>query len=133
MSRTKTIIRSALLSFGLLAAPLPALADELGSLKDGLQAAAGQDWDRLLADVPAAGAIGGDILRWQWLRAGEGRLGDYEDFMARRSDWPGLALMKEKGEPYKVQLIEDLPEGETRLAKKVAERSFYFSKNRTKS
>lgn len=98
MSRTTTIIRSALLSLGLLAAPLPALADELASLKDGLQAAAGQDWDRLLADVPSAGAIGGDILRWQWLRAGEGRLGDYEDFMARRSDWPGLALMKEKGE-----------------------------------
>lgn len=98
MSRTTKIIRSALLSFGLLAAPLPALADELGSLKDGLQAAAGQDWDRLLADVPSAGTIGGDILRWQWLRAGEGRLGDYEEFLARRADWPGLALLKEKGE-----------------------------------
>lgn len=98
MSRTTRTIRSALLSLGLLAAPLPALADELGSLKDGLQAAAGQDWDRLLADAPSAGAIGGDILRWQWLRAGEGRLGDYEDFLARRPDWPGLALLKEKGE-----------------------------------
>lgn len=98
MSRTIRNIRSALLCLGLLAAPLPAPADEVSSLRAGLAAVASKDWPGALAEVPGAGPVGGDILRWHWLRAGEGRLGDYEDFLARRSDWPGLPLLKEKGE-----------------------------------
>lgn len=97
MSRTRTKIRSALLSV-LLLLPLTAGADAVSALRDGLAAAQAKDWAAVQADMAEAGEVGGDILRWHWLRAGEGRLGDYEDFLARRSDWPGLPLMKEKGE-----------------------------------
>lgn len=102
MSRTITIIRSALLCLGVLAAPaaltLPAAADEVQSLREGLRAAGAKDWPAALTAAQGAGAVGGDIILWQWLRAGEGRLGDYEGFLARRPDWPGLPFLKEKGE-----------------------------------
>jgi soluble lytic murein transglycosylase len=32
------------------------------------------------------------------LRAGDGTLGEYEEFLVRRADWPGMPLLKEKGE-----------------------------------
>ena len=37
-------------------------------------------------------------MEWSRLRAGEGTLTEYEDFLARRPDWPGLALLRRKGE-----------------------------------
>lgn len=42
--------------------------------------------------------MGADIIEWQRLRAAQGMLGEYEAFPTRRPDWPGLALLKEKGE-----------------------------------
>ncbi len=42
--------------------------------------------------------MGRDVIEWQRLRAGDGTLGEYEDFLARRPDWPGLPFLKEKGE-----------------------------------
>jgi soluble lytic murein transglycosylase len=56
-------------------------------------------WAEADAAVRAGGGpVAIDIVRWHWLRAGEGRLGDYEDFLARRADWPGLDLLRRKGE-----------------------------------
>jgi soluble lytic murein transglycosylase len=56
-------------------------------------------WAEADAAVRAGGGpIAIDIVRWHWLRAGEGRLGDYEEFLARRADWPGLDLLRRKGE-----------------------------------
>lgn len=91
------MIRSVAFCLGLLA-PLPADADDVGALREGLAAAAAKGWTVALTTAQDAGPVGGDILLWQWLRAGEGRLGDYESFLARRPDWPGLPLLKEKGE-----------------------------------
>lgn len=76
----------------------PARADEAGALRAALNAAAKGDWQGALTAARGAGAVGGDIILWQYLRAGEGRLGDFEGFLARRPDWPGLPLLKEKGE-----------------------------------
>ncbi len=76
----------------------PARADEAGALRAALSASALGDWPGALTAAQGAGAVGGDIVIWQWLRAGEGKLGDYEAFLARRADWPGLPLLKEKGE-----------------------------------
>ncbi|GLS85268.1 lytic transglycosylase [Cypionkella aquatica] len=56
------------------------------------------DWPAALTAAQGAGAAGGDVILWQWLRDGQGKLGDYEGFVARRPDWPGLALLREKGE-----------------------------------
>jgi soluble lytic murein transglycosylase len=97
MSR-KNIIAKAISIFLVCMSMTPARADEAGALRSALQASAQGDWQGALAAARGAGAIGGDIILWQWLRAGEGRLEDYEGFLARRTDWPGLSLLKEKGE-----------------------------------
>jgi soluble lytic murein transglycosylase len=79
-----------------LALGAPAQADVAQAMRTALDLAAGQDWAGALAVAPAG--VGHDVIEWQRLRAGEGLLGDYEDFLARRADWPGLPLLHEKGE-----------------------------------
>lgn len=54
------------------------------------------DWDAALAASPQG--VARDVIQWQRLRAGVGLLGEYEDFLKRRSDWPGLPYLKTKGE-----------------------------------
>lgn len=58
------------------------------------------DWLAARDAVAAVGGVAADIIEWQRLRApdAEARLGDYEGFLARRADWPGLKLLKQKGE-----------------------------------
>jgi soluble lytic murein transglycosylase len=90
----KTFLRAALLAA--LLSTGPALADTTQAMRTALQLAAGKDWDGALAVAPAG--VGRDVIEWQRLRAGEGRLGEYEDFLARNPDWPGLPLLREKGE-----------------------------------
>lgn len=76
--------------------PMTARADTAQAMKSALQRVAAQDWAGALAAAPAG--VGQDYVIWSMLRAGEGNLGQYEDFLARRGDWPGLALLKQKGE-----------------------------------
>lgn len=87
-----------LISAFLALSPLAALADAASAMRAAQDHANAQDWPSALAAAVGAGEIGGDIVEWQRLRAGDGRLGDYEAFLARRPDWPGLPLLKEKGE-----------------------------------
>ncbi|MDP4033132.1 MAG: lytic transglycosylase domain-containing protein [Pseudorhodobacter sp.] len=90
-------LRVLVLGLGLgLAAPVQ--ADEASALRAALALAAAQDWPGAVAEAKDAGAVGRDIVEWQRLRAGEGLLGDYEAFAVRRPDWPGLALLRQKGE-----------------------------------
>jgi soluble lytic murein transglycosylase len=79
-----------LLVFGL---SLPAQA---AGLRDALAAAGAGDWDKARSLAPQG--VAGDIVEWQRLRAGEGLLGDYEAFLTRRADWPGMAFLHQKGE-----------------------------------
>jgi soluble lytic murein transglycosylase len=79
-----------------LALATPALADEADDLRAALRYVAAEDWAS--AAATASGDIARDIVEWHRLRAGEGRLGEYEAFLARRADWPGLALMRQEGE-----------------------------------
>jgi soluble lytic murein transglycosylase len=88
------LIRTACLLVALLTPP--AHADEVQAMRTALDLASGQDWDGAMAVAPEG--VGRDVIDWQRLRAGEGRLGDYEAFFKRRADWPGLPLMREKGE-----------------------------------
>lgn len=87
-------IRAALLALAFQVAPLQ--ADTTQAMRTALEVASGKDWDGALAVAPSG--VGRDVIDWQRLRAGEGRLGDYEAFLARRPDWPGLPLLREKGE-----------------------------------
>lgn len=87
-----------ILALHLAVAPLPALADAADALATALSRAAAGDWPSAAAAAQPAGSVGADIIEWHRLRAGDGLLGDYEAFLARRPDWPGLALLKEAGE-----------------------------------
>lgn len=101
-NKNTTRFRAHLGPFGLslilaLALVPPAQAGTSDSLRSALAAVASQDWVTAGSALPA-GTVAGDIIEWHRLRAGEGRLGDYEAFLSRRPDWPGLPLLKEKGE-----------------------------------
>jgi soluble lytic murein transglycosylase len=91
---SKNMIRALVLALGLQT--FPAEADTTQAMRTALELAAGKDWDGALAVAPSG--VGRDVIEWQRLRAGDGRLGEYEDFLSRRSDWPGLPLLREKGE-----------------------------------
>ena len=73
----------------------PARADEAQALATALQVASGKDWAGAAAVTSGVGAT---VVEWLRLRDGEGRLGDYETFLAAHPDWPGLALLRVKGE-----------------------------------
>lgn len=88
------MIRALVLALGLQT--LPAGADTTQAMRTALELAAGRDWNGALAVAPSG--VGRDVIEWQRLRAGEGRLGEYEEFLQRRPDWPGLPLLREKGE-----------------------------------
>jgi soluble lytic murein transglycosylase len=81
-----------------LALASPARADEAESLRLALLDAGARDWPAAAARAAEAGAVAADIVEWLRLRAGEGTLTEYEDFLARRSDWPGLTLLRSEGE-----------------------------------
>jgi soluble lytic murein transglycosylase len=79
----------------------PALAydaKEISALRDAQGLAIQQDWAEASSRAQGAGAVGADVIEWQRLRAGEGLLGEYEAFLARRPDWPGLPYLKAAGE-----------------------------------
>ena len=84
-----------------LALPGPATAgeaQEIAALATAMQLVDQQDFESAKAEAFAAGPIGVDLVEWSRLRAGDGFLGDFETFLARHPDWPGLPLLKEKGE-----------------------------------
>jgi soluble lytic murein transglycosylase len=88
------MIRALVLALGLQT--LPAGADTTQAMRTALELAAKEDWAGALSVAPEG--VGRDVIDWQRLRAGDGRLGEYEDFLKRRPDWPGLPLLREKGE-----------------------------------
>jgi len=96
------LLRTAVLGIavilGLSTAPRADQATEVAALSAAMKLANQQDWPEALAAAQAAGAVGADVVTWTWLRAGQGRLGDYESFLQRRPDWPGLPFLKEQGE-----------------------------------
>jgi soluble lytic murein transglycosylase len=96
MARTRRL--GWLFSAFLMVAPVGAMAGAADALRAGLDRAAAGDWAGAVASAQGGGQVAADIIEWQRLRAGEGRLGEYEDFLARRADWPGMPLLKEKGE-----------------------------------
>ncbi|MGA1268413.1 MAG: transglycosylase SLT domain-containing protein [Gemmobacter sp.] len=85
------------MALALRPAPLRA-ATETDALRRALAAAARGRWPDALSEGAAAGPLGQDVIRWLWLRDGGGNLGDYEDFIARRPDWPGMPWLRMKGE-----------------------------------
>jgi soluble lytic murein transglycosylase len=83
------------LALGLaLAGPLR--ADEAQTMRVVLERIAAKDWAG--ASALARSDVSRDLVIWSQLRAGDGLLGDYESFLQRRADWPGLPFLRQKGE-----------------------------------
>lgn len=56
------------------------------------------DWDAAEALAEADGRVARDLIRWSRLRASQGTLAQYLDFLSRNAHWPGLRLMRMRGE-----------------------------------
>lgn len=85
----------------IVAFALPAFADaNTDALRQAWRLAGAKDWAASRSAVANADEVAADLIEWSRLRAGDeaARLGDYEAFLAKRSDWPGLALLRQKGE-----------------------------------
>lgn len=77
------------------AAPRPR---EDGLIGRTMQAVRDDAWAPARGMAAEIGPVAEDIVRWRALRAGEGAWSDYADFLARRSDWPGMARLHQAGE-----------------------------------
>jgi len=99
MLKIAPVLRLVALLTGLAFSPaLAADPSEISALRDAQGLADQNDWPAATARAQEAGAMGADIIEWQRLRAGEGLLGDYEAFLSRHRDWPGLPYLKAAGE-----------------------------------
>ena len=94
------MLRLATFLFVVLAA-LPARAvtdDQAGSLASALGALRSGAWDEAATLARRAGGPAPDIVEWHRLRAGHGTFAEAQDFLERRSDWPGLPYLKSRAE-----------------------------------
>lgn len=87
-----------LAALSIFAIPAPSRAEDPAALARALAAVGAQDWAGAADAARGSGPLAFDIVEWQRLRAGQGSLADYADFATRRADWPGMALLRKKGE-----------------------------------
>lgn len=84
------------------AAAWPAAALELETLRAGgarlsaaLELGRANRWEDAEAEIALLGdPLLADVLRWRKLRAGDGTVEEYSDFVARRGNWPGQAALR---------------------------------------
>ena len=87
----------------LLALSLCTVAAQVHASPEALAAAldALSDRDFAAAETAARGIddpASRDVVTWMQLRAQNGDFADYEDFLARNPDWPGLPFLRRQGE-----------------------------------
>lgn len=63
-----------------------------------LNRASQKDWEGARQIAAPLGPVAADVIELARLRSGDAVLGDYEAFLARRADWPGLGAIRSKGE-----------------------------------
>ena len=90
----------------MLATLAPARAEDAGAMALALSAAEAKDWVTARDAARRSGPMAEALVGWQALRAGYGTPGDYIDFVRANDDWPGLALLRERGD---AKLRPDLP------------------------
>lgn len=95
------------------ASPGPVRADseaQAALLGEALEATKAGDWSGAAAFAARSGdPVARDIVLWTRLRDGAGSWRDYEDFVLRNADWPGLRTLRRAGERL---MPEDLPAAE---------------------
>ncbi len=86
---------------GAFGAPPPAAAQDaraVAAMGAAMGLIAQRDWPAARAEAAPAGPVAQAIVAWYRLRAGDGTWDEVRAFLARHPDWPGLALMRRKGE-----------------------------------
>ncbi|WP_127901927.1 lytic transglycosylase domain-containing protein [Solirhodobacter olei] len=98
MSRASRLVPAAL-ALVVLAAPVAVRADpETRAMAEAQKLADQQKWDAATAAARGAGGMGRAVIEWERLRAGAGDFSEYGAFLQRHPDWPGLGLLRYKGE-----------------------------------
>ena len=92
------MMRTAVLALALAIGPIRASANDPAALAKALAAVAQRDWAAAVALERSAGTLGAAAIEWHRLRDGEAAFADYETFLARYGDWPGLPLLRKTGE-----------------------------------
>lgn len=95
------LLRILVLGIAVILGPVTARADqasEVAALATAMKLAGRQDWNGAAAAAMGAGGVGAAVVEWSRLRAGKGSLGEYETFLQRHPDWPGLPYLKDMGE-----------------------------------
>lgn len=102
-----------MLAAGLLALAtlVPARAEDAGAMALALSAADAKDWVTARDAARRSGPMAEALVGWQALRGGHGGPSDYIDFVRAHGDWPGLALLRERGD---AKLRPDLPDQDIR-------------------
>lgn len=95
----------------LLAALGPARAEDRGAVALALAAADAQNWDVARAAARRSGPMAEALVAWQALRAGVGSADDYVGFVRAHGDWPGLDLLRAKGD---ARMRPDMPAADLR-------------------
>jgi len=94
------------------AAALPVAAQSVDPKAVAAVEAAQSDWDVAGEIARDVGPIAADAVMWLRLRAGEAAFADYQEFLSRRADWPGLRILRAEAE----RLIDDTIAPQTRIA-----------------
>jgi peptidoglycan lytic transglycosylase len=71
---------------------------EVAAYKRATDAMRKGDWGAALLTAEGAGPVAHDIIEWHRLRSGHGDFDAVRQFLARRSDWPGLQLLRRQTE-----------------------------------
>ncbi len=83
-----------------LASPLSAQTARDVEIFDGSMVALRDgDWRAALQTAEGVSPVARDIIEWHRLRAGQGDFDSVQRFLDRRSDWPGLKLLRRRSEP----------------------------------
>lgn len=83
----------------LISLPLSApKAEEKGAMALALSAAQAKDWVTARDAARRSGPMAEALVGWQALRAGYGEFGDYLNFVRAYPDWPGMDLLRQKGD-----------------------------------
>ncbi|MDO5622150.1 MAG: transglycosylase SLT domain-containing protein [Paracoccus sp. (in: a-proteobacteria)] len=82
----------------LLAAPLPAWSENADALRQAWAAADQSDWAGAALAAGQSGPLAQALLDWRRLRAGQGSFTEYEAFLTAHPDWPGLDLLRRRGD-----------------------------------
>lgn len=95
------MLKALIAAFLLAWTPIVALAQssvEIAAYQRAVTEMRGGDWNAALRSAESAGPVARDIIEWHRLRSGGGDFDAVLRFLERNPDWPGLKLVRRRGE-----------------------------------